>query len=49
MKQDSNRREFLALGSLAALTLPASATPTPSTEDNHGYINFLKGKGALTQ
>ena len=45
MKQDSNRREFLALGSLAALALPASAAPTPSTEDNHGYVNFLKGKG----
>ena len=48
MKHDSiqrNRRDFLALSSLAALALPASAAPTPSTEDSHGYINFLKGKG----
>ena len=32
MKQDSNRREFLALGSLAALALPASATRQSETD-----------------
>ena len=45
MKKDSTRRDFLAFSGLAALALPASAAPTPSTEDSHGYINFLKGKG----
>ena len=51
MKHDStprNRRDFLALGGLsglATLALPSFAEATPSTEDSHGYINFLKGKG----
>ena len=45
----SSRRDFLTLGGLAAtgsaLTLHSHATPTPVTEDAHGYIHYLQTAG----
>ena len=49
MNSQTNRRNFLTFGSLAAagsaLNLQAEALPTPATEDAHGYVNYLQANG----
>ena len=52
MNSQTNRRDFLTLGTLgglaatgSALTLSAHALPSPATEDTHGYVNYLAGTG----
>jgi len=48
-----SRRDFLSYGGLATagsiLTLKTNASPTPATEDVHGYVNYLKETGQAIQ
>ena len=50
---NASRRQFLTLGGLAAagsaLTLRADAPLTPSTDDAHGYVNYLQATGQAVQ
>ena len=48
-----SRRDFLSYGGLATagsiLTLKTNASPTPATEDIHGYVNYLKATGQIIE